>query len=70
MAREFGPQGIHVAHVIVDGVIESTKPYARDRPKETSLDTDALADTYWFLHTQEKRVWTFELDVRPNTESW
>ncbi len=67
LARELGPQGVHVAHVIVDGVIDSPRirAAAPDRAEGTVLSPDALADTYWQLHAQPPTVWTQELDVRP-----
>jgi NAD(P)-dependent dehydrogenase (short-subunit alcohol dehydrogenase family) len=71
-AREFGPQGIHVAHVVIDGQIDTPRMQAMmpGRDKNTLLSPDAIAETYWQLHTQEASSWTFELDVRPNTEKW
>ncbi|KAL0487358.1 SDR family NAD(P)-dependent oxidoreductase [Acrasis kona] len=70
MAREFGPQGIHVAHVIVDGMIDTGSEYTRNKDKKELLNPDALAKVYWDLHTQDPTVWTHELDVRPNVEKW
>jgi len=61
MARELQPQGIHVAHVVVDGRIGE---------EGTSLHPDAIADTYYYLHTQDKSAWTFELELRPFVEKW
>jgi NAD(P)-dependent dehydrogenase (short-subunit alcohol dehydrogenase family) len=72
MAREFGPQGIHVSHVIVDGQINT--PRARemfpDRADHTLLSPDAIAETYWQLHSQDPTAWTLELDLRPAVESF
>jgi NAD(P)-dependent dehydrogenase (short-subunit alcohol dehydrogenase family) len=72
MAREFGPQGIHVSHVIVDGQINT--PRARemfpDRADHTLLSPDAIAETYWHLHSQDPTAWTLELDLRPAVESF
>ncbi len=72
MAREFGPQGIHVSHVIVDGQINT--PRARemfpDREEHTLLSPDAIAETYWLLHAQDPTAWTLELDLRPAVESF
>jgi NAD(P)-dependent dehydrogenase (short-subunit alcohol dehydrogenase family) len=72
MAREFGPQGIHVSHVIVDGQINT--PRARemfpDREEHTLLSPDAIAETYWLLHAQDRTAWTLELDLRPAVESF
>jgi NAD(P)-dependent dehydrogenase (short-subunit alcohol dehydrogenase family) len=74
MAREFGPQGIHVAHVVIDGVIAGE--YARNRFPEFVaakgadglLEPDAIADAYWALHRQPRSAWTHELDLRPFKE--
>jgi NAD(P)-dependent dehydrogenase (short-subunit alcohol dehydrogenase family) len=72
MAREFGPQGVHVSHVIVDGQINT--PRARDmfpdREEHTLLSPDAIAETYWLLHSQDPTAWTLELDLRPAVESF
>lgn len=72
MAREFGPQGIHVSHAIIDGQIET--PALRQRSPEreasTTLDPEAIAETYWQLHVQDPRTWTLELDLRPSVESF
>ena len=76
MARELGPQGIHVAHVVVDGAIDTEFIKARhpdfDRAKEEELvlDPDAIAANYVMLHRQPKSAWTHELDLRPWGEKW
>ena len=74
MAREFGPQGIHVAHIIVDGQINNPRTRERfgttDRPEDTFLDTEAMADTYWHLHAQHKTSWAQEIDLRPSMEKF
>jgi NAD(P)-dependent dehydrogenase (short-subunit alcohol dehydrogenase family) len=68
MARELGPQGIHVAHVVVDGGIRSARrPEAADRP-DALLDPDAIAASYLHLVRQHRSAWTFELEVRPWVE--
>lgn len=67
-AREFGPQGIHVAHVNVDGQIASARTAGRD-DKEV-LDPAAIADTYLMLHRQHPTAWTQELDLRPSVEAF
>ena len=76
MARELGPRNIHVAHVVVDGAIDTafirdTFPdiYAR-KDQDGILDPEHIADNYWFLHTQPRDAWTFELDLRPWMEKW
>lgn len=76
LAREFGPQGIHVAHVVVDGGIEGDRlmsivPQLKDqRGPDGLLDIDAIAETYWVMHHQHRSAWTLELDVRPWAESF
>ena len=72
MAREFGPQGIHVAHVVVDGQINTPRlrEMSPDREDHTTLSPDAIAEIYWHLHTQHPTAWTLELDLRPSVESF
>lgn len=72
MARELGPQGIHVAHVVIDGVIDipRTRQFFKDRPDDFFLKPDHIADTVFHLAQQERSAWTFELDVRPFGEKW
>lgn len=76
MARELGPRGIHVGHVVVDGAIDTafirdTFPdlYAR-KDQDGILDPEHIADNYWHLHAQPRDAWTFELDLRPWMEKW
>lgn len=76
MARELGPRGIHVGHVVVDGAIDTafirdTFPdlYAR-KDHDGILDPAHIADNYWHLHAQPRDAWTFELDLRPWQEKW
>ena len=76
MARELGPRGIHVAHPIIDGAIDTafirtTFPdlYAR-REEGGILDPEHIAEAYWQLHLQPRDAWTHEMDLRPWTESW
>ena len=76
MARELGPRGIHVGHVVVDGAIDTafirdTFPdvYAR-KDQDGILDPAHIADNYWHLHAQPRDAWTFELDLRPWQEKW
>ena len=76
MARELGPQGIHVAHVVIDGAIDT--PFIAEnfperyvkKSEEGILAPDAIAESYWSLHCQPRSAWTHELDLRPWTESW
>ena len=76
MARELGPRGVHVAHVVVDGAIDTEfirtqfpERYAK-KSDDGILDPDHIAENYWFLHTQPRDAWTFELDLRPWNERW
>lgn len=76
MAREFGPQGLHVGHVVIDGVIDgdavtSRFPQIKERLGEDGLlSLDAIADAFWALHTQDRSAWSHELDLRPYTETF
>lgn len=72
LAREFGPQGIHVAHVIIDGQINTAKVRGMmpGRDAATLLAPDAIAETYWQLHQQHPTSWTQELDLRPASEKF
>jgi NAD(P)-dependent dehydrogenase (short-subunit alcohol dehydrogenase family) len=76
MARELGPQNIHVAHTIIDGMIDSQ--FIRDnvpsvdqmRNDDAILAPDHIAQNYVMLHKQPRTAWTHELDLRPYTEKW
>jgi NAD(P)-dependent dehydrogenase (short-subunit alcohol dehydrogenase family) len=76
MARELGPRGVHVAHVIIDGLIDTafSRTNFADRVAAAGpqgiLDPDHIADAYWWLHSQPRDAWTFELDLRPWVEKW
>ena len=76
LARELGPQGIHVAHVVIDGAID-TRFIAESFPERYALkDRDGIlnpehiAEAYWNLHRQPRSAWTHELDMRPWIEKW
>ncbi len=76
LARELGPKNIHVAHIIIDGAIDtpalpgrSPERYAL-KDEGGILNPDHIADNYWHLHAQPRDSWTFELDLRPWMESW
>jgi NAD(P)-dependent dehydrogenase (short-subunit alcohol dehydrogenase family) len=70
MARELHPQGIHVAHIVVDGGIRSgRRPEPSDQP-ESLLDPDAIAETYLHLIRQPRSVWSWEVEVRPWVEKF
>lgn len=76
MARELGPMNVHVAHVVVDGAIDTA--FIRDnfpekyatKEEDGILDPEHIAENYWYLHTQPRDAWTFELDLRPWSERW
>jgi NAD(P)-dependent dehydrogenase (short-subunit alcohol dehydrogenase family) len=70
MAREFGPLGIHVAHVVIDGEkLNTAAPQLRiERGADGLLNIDAIAEAYWHLHGQHRSAWTHELDLRPFKE--
>ncbi len=70
LARDLGPDGVHVSHVVVDGWIDkpALREHAPDRPDEAWIDPASIADTYWGLVTQDRSAWTFELDVRTHTD--
>jgi NAD(P)-dependent dehydrogenase (short-subunit alcohol dehydrogenase family) len=76
MARELGPRGIHVAHSIIDGAIDTA--FIRDnfperyalKEDDGILNPDHIADAYWMIHTQPRDAWTHELDLRPYMEKF
>jgi NAD(P)-dependent dehydrogenase (short-subunit alcohol dehydrogenase family) len=74
MAREFGPEGIHVAHVVIDGGIHGHRLLSRapdlikQRGEDGLLSTDAIAETYWSIHRQPRTAWAQEVDLRPFKE--
>jgi NAD(P)-dependent dehydrogenase (short-subunit alcohol dehydrogenase family) len=76
MARELGPQGIHVAHVVIDGAIDTEfirsnfPERAALKDRDGILDPEAIAEAYWQLHCQPKSAWTHEMDLRPWIEAW
>jgi NAD(P)-dependent dehydrogenase (short-subunit alcohol dehydrogenase family) len=76
MAREYGPKGLHVAHILIDGGINGERlrtlwPQAvADRGEGGLLEIDAIAEAYWQLHVQHPSAWTQELDLRPFKESF
>jgi NAD(P)-dependent dehydrogenase (short-subunit alcohol dehydrogenase family) len=74
MARELGPRNIHVAHVVIDGVIDNRRSrermadYVKSLPADGLLATDAIAELFWQIHVQPRSAWTFEADLRPWAE--
>jgi NAD(P)-dependent dehydrogenase (short-subunit alcohol dehydrogenase family) len=76
MARELGPRGIHVAHTVIDGGIDTEfirenfpQRYAL-KEQDGILDPEHIADAYWMLHRQPRDAWTHELDLRPWMEKF
>ena len=72
LARELGPRGIHVGHVIIDGQIlsERHRHLEDQRGPDSLLEPDAIAEMYWQLHLQPRSTWTHELDLRPWSEKF
>ena len=71
MSRELAPKGVHVAHIVVDGRIDSEAVRARFQVEEAELmPPDAIAETFFSVHAQERDAWTFETDLRPWGEAW
>jgi NAD(P)-dependent dehydrogenase (short-subunit alcohol dehydrogenase family) len=76
IAREFGPNNIHVAHVVIDGGIDGERlranapQFVEQAGPDGLLDPDSIAETYWQLHLQSRSAWTHELDLRPYKESF
>ncbi|MEO8009027.1 MAG: SDR family NAD(P)-dependent oxidoreductase [Betaproteobacteria bacterium] len=76
MAREYGPQGIHVAHVVIDGGIDGDRLRKRlaamvaERGEDGLLGVDAIAETYWHIHRQSRSAWAQEIDLRPFKENF
>jgi NAD(P)-dependent dehydrogenase (short-subunit alcohol dehydrogenase family) len=74
MARELGAKNIHVAHVVIDGVIDNRRSRERmaervkSLPDDGLLATDAIAELFWQIHVQPRSAWTFEADLRPWAE--
>jgi hypothetical protein len=80
MARELGPKNIHVAHLLIDGGVDSEAIRKRMRarigdkvdslPANALIQTKAIAEAYWALHVQPSHGWTHELDLRTSIERW
>ncbi|MDP6415785.1 MAG: SDR family NAD(P)-dependent oxidoreductase, partial [Gammaproteobacteria bacterium] len=79
LARELGPEGIHVAHLIIDAGVNTQ--FVRDRyqdrgidpeklPENTLMNPKSVGEAYWYLHNQERDAWTHELDLRPFAEKF
>ncbi len=76
LGREYGPQGVHVAHVVIDGVVNGDivqgrfAGYLDSLGEDGALEPDAIAEAFWALHNQHRSAWTHELDLRPFKETW
>jgi NADP-dependent 3-hydroxy acid dehydrogenase YdfG len=70
MARELSPQGIHVAHVVIDGGIRSARRMASSEAPDSLLDPDAIAETYMHLIQQPRSAWAWEIELRPWVEKF
>jgi hypothetical protein len=79
MARELGPKGVHVVHLIIDAGVDSAAIHERLKASGVDLaaikpgsltKTSSIADAYWFAHQQSRDGWTHELDLRPSVETW
>ena len=79
IARELALKNIHVAHLIIDGAIDSAAIHRRlsaadgtmpERPPDSLIRTSSVAEAYWALHNQSRDGWTHELDIRPYVERW
>jgi NAD(P)-dependent dehydrogenase (short-subunit alcohol dehydrogenase family) len=76
MARELGPKGIHVAHLVIDSGVDTA--WVRERRRQAGkglepgvlMNPSSIAETYWMLHNQPRDAWTHELDLRPHGERW
>jgi NAD(P)-dependent dehydrogenase (short-subunit alcohol dehydrogenase family) len=79
LAKELGPKGIHVAHLVIDAGVDTA--FVRERmvaaggdpdtlPEDTLMDPASVAEAYWTLHQQKRDGWTFQMDIRPYAEKW
>ena len=79
LAKELGPKGIHVSHLVIDAGVDTA--FVRERmekagihpdtvPPDTLMDPASVAEAYWVLHHQKRDGWTFEMDIRPYGETW
>ena len=76
MAKEYGPKGIHVEHIVVDGAIAGDKinknlpDIAKKLGDEGMINIEGIIDSYVYLHNQSPNAWTFEIDLRTSIEKW
>lgn len=76
LSREYGPHGVHIAHIIIDGLVNGERAaglfgeHLATLGPDGTLDPDDIAAAYWMLHQQPRSTWTHELDLRPFKEAW
>lgn len=76
LAREYGPHGVHIAHIIIDGLVKGERAQGlfgeqlAQLGPDGALDPDDIAAAYWMVHRQPRSTWTHELDLRPFAEAW
>ena len=76
LAREYGPKGVHVAHFVIDGIVDAEMTrtrfgdYMDSLGQDGILDPHEIAETYWHIHQQQRSAWTHELELRPFSETW
>ena len=70
LAREYGPKNVHVGHVVIDGVIDIPRTEGWQLPEHGKIRPEGIADAYWWLHSQDRTGWTWEVDLRPGVEKW
>jgi NAD(P)-dependent dehydrogenase (short-subunit alcohol dehydrogenase family) len=76
IAKEYGPQGIHIGHIIIDGPINGEKiktlfpDYAKEQGDEGMMNLEGIVDAYEYLYKQSKTAWSFEVDLRTSIENW
>lgn len=76
LAREYGPHGVHIAHIVIDGLVNGERAadffgeHLEKLGPDGALDPDDIASAYWMLHQQPRSTWTHELDLRPFNEEW
>ncbi len=76
LARDYGPKGVHVAHVVIDGVVNGDMvrkifaEYLDAKGDNGALEPDAIAEAFWQLHVQHPSAWSQEIDLRPFKEEW
>lgn len=76
LAKRFGRQGLHVAHIVIDGLVNGDivqtrfGEYLDAMGEDGALEPEAIADAFWSVHAQHRSAWTHEMDLRPFKETW